>query len=161
MKKGSLLPVALIVIVFIILPLSFWYFSNSSDKNIRGAKTLDLVGVVVEVTSSGTWNLSGYLCNTVEGCLSSLDSGEKVKTSGGGKGEGREVSIEYSNRWDEYGFVKVFVKPGWGSDSGGFEIEEFGGTTSSSAHEIEGVSVAIVPIEDIKSGVFETVKFSD
>lgn len=161
MKKGSLLPVVLIVILFIVLPLSFWYFSNSSDKNIRGARTLDLVGVVVEVNSSGTWSLSGYLCNTLEGCLSSLDSGERIKTSGGGKGEGKEVKIEYTKVWDEYNFLKVFIKPGWGSDSEGYRIEEFGGTTGSSMYDIDGVSVAIVPVEDIKSGVFETVKFSD
>ncbi|MFC1700358.1 hypothetical protein ACFLZ4_01785 [Patescibacteria group bacterium] len=161
MKKGSLLPVVLIVIVFIILPVSFWYFSNSSNSNIHGAKTLDLVGVIVEIDSDGTWGLSGYLCKTLEGCLSSLDAGEKVKTSGGGKGEGREVKLEYSGKWDEYEFLKVFVKPGWGSDSDDFNIEEFGGTTSSAMHEVEDVEVGIIPLKDIRSGVFEVVKFSD
>lgn len=168
MKKTSLLPLVIVIATFLIIPIAFWFLtSKNTDGNIQGAKTKSgSAGVVIDIKSSqGTWDLNEYLCKNIDECLESLFSGKPLETISGGVVGDKFITIKYVSEWDSYEFLKIFVKPGWGStirkfnaslsnDVSGAYIERFiyGGSD---------YDVVLVPIKDIKDTLLEIATFSD
>ncbi len=168
MKKTSLLPLVIIVATFLIIPIAFWFYSSKdSEGNIQGAKTKsDTPGIIVKIKSNnGTWDLNKYLCVNKEECLESLISGRSLETTSGGIVEGKYITIKYTSDWDSYEYLKVFVKPGWGST-----IRKFNASLVSSVSGVYIESftyggldydVVLVPIKSIENTLLEVSEFSD
>lgn len=168
MKKSSLLPLAFIVGMFLVTPVVFWLFtSKSASENIKGAKnTGELTGVLVKIVSSrGTWDLNEYLCKDKEECLSTLFSGKSLDTTSGGVVDGKYISIKYSQEWDSYGFLKIFVKPGWGS-----VVRKFNAFLTSNTEGVlkdnlvyggSDYDVVLIPVNLVKTSLIEAASFSD
>ncbi|MFZ2664398.1 MAG: hypothetical protein WAX66_03480, partial [Patescibacteria group bacterium] len=147
MRKSSFLPLALIISIFLVLPVAFWFFNSKVDEGIvRGAKTKsDSKGVIVKVSSGyGTWEMSKYLCKTKEECLFSTSSGKSLDKIGGGVVESQDVAILHDPSWKDYSFLKIFIKPAWGSQAGQF-----------TASLIQSSSRDQISIESISSSDYE------
>ena len=168
MRKSSLLPIALIISVFLVLPVAFFLLnSKNTDGVVRGAKTKsDSKGIIVKVSSNyGTWEMSKYLCKTKEECLASLASGKSLDTTGGGIVENYDVFISYTSDWDNYSYLKVFIKPAWGSQARQFIASYPQGFSSVSVDSIssEGskINVILVPLGRLDDSSVEVAKFTD
>ncbi|NMB91801.1 hypothetical protein GYA37_03050 [candidate division WWE3 bacterium] len=167
MRKSSFLPLALIVCTFLMLPVAFWFFNSKTNEGIvRGVETKsNLNGVVVKISSRyGTWEMSKYLCKSKEECLFSVSSGKSLDKVGGGVVENQDIEISYDQAWKDYSFLKVFVKPAWGSQAGQFNASII---KNSSQMSIESVSVdnyeyniVIIPLEDLKNHLEGVIRFS-
>ncbi len=168
MKKTSLLPLVIIVATFLIIPIAFWFLtSKNSDGNIQGAKTKgDSAGVIVNIKSSqGTWDLNKYLCKSEKECLESLVAGKSLETISGGVVENKLITIKYASDWDSYEFLKIFVKPGWGSTLRKFDASLVNGVSEvymeSFVYGESDYDVVLVPIKNIKDTLLEVATFSD
>jgi len=168
MKKSSLLPIAFIVSTFLVLPIAFWFLnSKNTDGVVGGAKTKsDSKGIIVKVSSNyGTWEMSKYLCKTKEECLSSLISGKSLDITGGGIVEDQDVSILYTSDWDDYSYLKIFIKPAWGSQARQFIASYPQGFSSVLVDTIssEGseINVILVPLDRLNDTSVEVAKFTD
>jgi hypothetical protein len=73
--------------------------------------------------------------------------------------------LVYENQWSGYAFLKVFIKPGWGTQSRSFKVIDPGTVKGASSEKISSDSVAyevvLIPITDLKSGFFKGAEFSD
>lgn len=167
MKKTSPLPLIIIVMVFLIIPATFWFlfYSKNSSEDVKGVKT-DSSGVMMKVSSkNGSWDMSKYLCKDKTECLESLQSGKFLEKTSGGGVEDQYVSLRYSNDWNSYEFLKIFIEPGWGSMNRDFKasltgvdenyfIEKF----IYNDREFEAI---IIPVAGLDKNVFEATVFSD
>jgi hypothetical protein len=168
MRKGSAWLLLIVIVVFLMIPLGYWYLNyRASVKSVKGAKTLEIQnGVYVVVNSNtGTWDLNSYLCKSKQECLESLTSGVKLETRSGGRALGVEVDLIYEDQWSDYSYLKIFVKPGWGTQGKVFEILDPGVVKESSSERITSgnveYEVVLMPIKDLKSGFFKGAEFSD
>ncbi len=168
MKKSSLVPLIVIVATFLVIPIVFWALTfKKTDENIQGARTkIGAAGVLVKINSTyGTWDMAKYLCKTRDECLESLVSGKILETTSGGGVEDQFVSVRYTKDWDSYEFLKMFVKPGWGSSVRKFYASL---TENISRSFVENFTyngmdyeVVIVPVKGIGDTLLEVAKFSD
>jgi hypothetical protein len=167
MRKTSFLPLALILCVFLILPVAFWFFNTKVDKGtVQGAKVKsDSRGVIIKVSSNyGTWEMSKYLCKTKDECLLSLTSGKSLDKVGGGVVENQDVAILYDQSFKDYSFLKVFIKPAWGSQARNFTASSIQGSPIS----IDNVSsnnseynVVIIPMSSLENSLEDIARFTD
>jgi hypothetical protein len=168
MKRGSVWPLLLIITVFLTIPLGYWYFGyRASQNDIKGAKTTGIMnGLFIIVDSNnGTWDLNSYLCKTKSECLESSTSGIKLDTKSGGKVAGYEVNIVYQDQWNDYSFLKLFVKSGWGTQARPFRVLDRGVVTGTSVEKINSdnfqQSVVLVPVKELVNGFYKGAEFSD
>jgi hypothetical protein len=168
MRKGSVWLLLLIVAAFLMIPLGYWYLNyRASVKNVMGAKVSEIEdGVYIVVNSNtGTWDLNSYLCKTKQECLESLTSGVKLETKSGGRALSYEVDLVYENQWSSYAFLKVFIKPGWGTQGRPFNVIDPGTVKGASSEKINldnvTYEVVLIPVVDLKSGFFKGAEFSD
>lgn len=119
MRSGFSVPIILIVILlFVLTPLGYYYFVIKSDNtNIKGTSDYrGSTGVLVFVNSqNSTWDMFEYLCKSMSECTTSLDSGTFFAKVSGNVTEDHEVFVEYSDKWSEYSYLKIYVQSGWGS----------------------------------------------
>lgn len=167
-SKGLSLILVLVIVLFISVPALFWFLSSRSSKtDVRGVSSIaDINGVVVYVSSkSSTWELNGYACETKDDCLSSLTSGVKVNSISGGVSNKYEVILNNLSDWDNYSYLKLYVKSGWGSSLRVFNVSVSGEISSASIESVSdgnySYDVAIIPLEAIRSGSFSVVSFSN
>lgn len=169
MRRGFSVPLILIVVVTLTL-LVFWVLSApSSDRDIKGFSTDqngNRAGLSVFVSSdSSSWDLVEYLCETLSECIKSFTSGRRWATVSGGKVTMHEVVIEKSDIWDEYSYMKLYVKPRWGSFGRNFDIESLGNVPESDVYKIsdgnESYNVVILPLEKVSSAYYRSAVFSD
>lgn len=168
MRKGSALPLLLIVTLFLMVPAVYWYIGyRDSVNNVKGAKTSEIeYGLYVTITSNkGTWDLNSYLCKSKSECLESLDSGNKLDTRSGGRAVEYEVDLVYSEQWANYSFLKIFVKPGWGAQERVFKVLNPGLVQGTTVEKItsDGVrqEVVLIPVKELKAGFIKSADFSD
>ncbi|MDC0449000.1 hypothetical protein OAL67_00075 [bacterium] len=152
--------------LFVIIPLSYFLFvykEGYSDPNVRGAKTNEVIptnGFSLQVTSKGgTWELYEYFCKTKEECLTSLMSGERFGNVGGGAVEDYDVFLTPDDSWEEYKFVKVFIRAGWGSTDRSFNL--VGAEVLQVDYEGSTYNVLLVPVEDVLDRYYIAGKFID
>jgi len=168
MRKTSFLPLALIICVFLILPVAFWFFNTRVDKgSVRGAKIKsDSKGVIVKVSSNyGTWEMSKYLCKTKDECLLSLTSGKSLDKVGGGVVENQDVAVLYDQSFKDYSFLKVFIKPAWGSQARNFTASSIQDLSKISVENISSndyeYSVVIIPMSSLENSLEDIARFTD
>jgi hypothetical protein len=168
MKKGSALPLILILISFVLIPLGFWFYSSQdTSSEVRGASSSkeDRGFYVAVMSKGGTWDLNVYLCKDRAACVASVDAGYKLDSTSGGQSIGYYVPVKYQPFWNDYNFVKVFVKSGWGSAAKSYFIVDIGEAVGSVDTKInsDGFSqdVLILPIESVINSFVKSAVFSD
>lgn len=171
MQKGfaqPLLVIALIAFVGLAAAISLTNSNIISDENVKGVKSTGISdskpGLMFNVISpSGTWELIQYLCKTKDECDSSISSGKRLGSVGGGKTELQKVTLPVSPEWTDYSYIKVLVKSGWNSSSGkdlykASVLDQASGTYRKVFGEYESV---IVPIETPVNTLVQVAEFSD
>lgn len=152
-------------IVLIASLISFVIYRNTFTPKVKGTSSLGEVikpGFSVDVVSQkGTWELYVFLCEDKDGCTESLDSGVRWLTRGGGQTEDSEVFVEARDSWKKYEYIKLFVKPGWGS-----EDRNFVGTLEDVPLQVESVTiddfdVVVIPTTNVQLEFYKVVTFSD
>jgi hypothetical protein len=167
MNKGFSLPIVLIVALFLSLPVMFFVFSSrSSMPKVKGVATTSNVGFDVQISSGkGTWDLFEFLCTTKEECSSSLTSGKRLETISGGQVKTYDVVVEPDQAWNEYKYIKLFVKPGWGSPFRTFTV-----ANKAQIPNVEFVTLTegngsynaiIIPISSVQNSFYSPINFSD
>lgn len=163
----------IILVAFMAVPTYYWYSSsqeNYAAENVKGASTVGAVsdkpGFSVSVVSeSPTWDLVEYLCTDEEECLSSLTAGRRLGTVSGGETDLHEVVVEYSTEWDDYEYVKYFVRSGWAGESASFKVSDLGDIPESALHEIKDGSViydvVLSPVTVVSGAFYTSATFSD
>jgi len=171
MRNGFSMPLVFIAVITSAL-LVVWIFSaprSSSSENVRGSSTDYLenrVGLSVFINAdSSTWDLVEYLCETLPECKESLTSGRRWATLSGGEVSMHEVVIEKSALWDGYSYLKLYVKPRWGSFGKGFKVESLGNVPNSNvyvvSHGNETYETVIIPLKEVSSAYYRSALFSD
>lgn len=167
MNKGFSLPIVLILALFISLPVIYFVFSaRASAPKVKGTSTAANVGFDVQISSTkGTWDLFEYLCATKDECTKALAGGKRLETISGGQASTYDVVVEPSQDWSAYKYIKLFVKPGWGSPFRSFSVDN---TAQISGAEFitltEGQSAynaILVPISSIQDKFYTSINFSD
>jgi hypothetical protein len=175
MQKGYSVPLIIILVLGLLaVPAYYWTTTNSvnfsSSKTVKGISTTGNIyaspGFSVSVTSNAeTWDLVEYLCKTLEDCTSSLNSGSRWGTISGGKTDLHEVVVESSQDWDDYKYIKYYVRSGWFSKDKGFDVVSIGDMSGSKVHKIvEGgteYQVVITPVSDLMYSFHKSAHFSD
>ena len=168
MRKKISFPLIAIILLFLVIPIAFWFFSTKRvSDDVKGVET-DFSGLVVKVVSkNGSWDMFKYLCENRDQCAESLNSGKFLdKTSGGGGENDQFVTIKYSPDWKSYEFIKIYVESGWGSTDRVFKVSlsdsipgSFIGKFSYGERDYETV---IIPVSVFNSGFFDNaVTFYD
>lgn len=166
----------LVIFSVIAVPTYFVYYTTSAknpqnlETNVRGVSTSRTLSTkpgfsVGVVSNSATWNLVEYLCNDIDECLSSLNSGRRLGTVSGGETDLHEVVVEYSADWAEYDYIKYFVRSGWYTSSGAFKVTALGDIPGSEMHIIEDngeeFEVVVSPIVNVTNSFYSSATFSD
>jgi hypothetical protein len=157
------------------IPTYYWVSNNQLDyltqeNNVKGVSTMKQssttagFGVSI-VSSSATWDFVEYLCKTESECLSDLNSGRRLGTVSGGETDLHEVVIEYTPDWNDYEYVKYFVRSGWNSTGKIFNVVSLGEIPGSELYEIteggEVYNVVLAPISSVKDSFYRSATFSD
>ncbi len=167
MNKGFSLPIVLIVALFISLPVMFFFFSTrATAPNVKGAFTTANVGFDVQISSNkGTWDLFEFLCTTKEECTTSLTGGKRLETIGGGQVKTYDVVVEPDQAWNDYKFIKLFVKSGWGSPFRTFSVSDPAQIPGAEVTKItEGLSdynIILLPITSVQNSFYTSINFTD
>lgn len=168
MRKGLSLPLLLIVVSFLLVPLLYWFFVyRTSQPNIKGAKiTGQNKGALVVVNSkNGTWELNSYLCENKDSCLSSLTAGSKLDTRNGGSTNSYQVPFNFEDGWLSYGFLKLYIRSGWGSQDRLFKATNSGQIEGLVIEQVSlgesDYNVVLIPTSDLSTGFYKGVEFSD
>jgi hypothetical protein len=167
MPKGfSATALAIIITIVLSFSLVTWIaYSNSSAPKVRGASSSgDLIkpGFSVDVSSQkGTWELYVFLCEEKDTCLESSDSGVRWLTKGGGKTSDSEVFLEATDLWDKYDYIKVFAKPGWGSDERKFSVSKENIPLEVEVKNIDGFDILVLDSRDLRTDFYKVANFSD
>ncbi|MFA6981868.1 MAG: hypothetical protein WC243_02510, partial [Patescibacteria group bacterium] len=167
MPKGfTATTLAIIVTVVLTSSLVGWVvYSNSNTPKVKGVSSSgDVIkpGFSVDVASNrGTWDLYVFLCEKKETCLEGLETGVRWITRGGGKTVDSEVFVEARNSWDKYDYIKVFVKPGWGSEERKFTPVKENVPLEVQTQTINDVETILLPTEVFAADFYKVAKFSD
>lgn len=165
--------VTVFVLVLLISPILFFVFHNTflTDPMVKGASisapinsqsTDSPINITVS-SNSGTWDLFAYLCSEQESCAKPLDSGKRVVSVSGGITKGQQVAISYTEAWSNFKYVKIYVRPGWGSTLRTFVASVSGDDLVIQNAEYEGniYEVVLIPVSSFKDSVAAIVTFSD
>mgnify|MGYP001013730207 CR=1 FL=1 len=166
MKKSFLIPL-IIILVFAGIPTAFWFLSSKEnvDENVQGVRS-GSTGVVLKIVSNGgAWDMFKYVCESKEKCLESLESGKKLDVTSGGGIEEQSVAIKYTHEMESQEFMKIFVKPGWGTVERAFNVSL---DLDASDVSIEKMNVGnndfyiiLIPMKYLHSEVFDLATFVD
>ncbi len=169
MQRGIAAPILIILFgLLAVAVVGYWTIGNRNvdpNQKVKGASTTSVQeGFSILITSKSTWDLSEYLCGGKE-CIEGVDSGKRFATVSGGATENHEVAIGYSKEWEQYEFVKLYVRSGWGASSTPFTILQ-GSNLSNLGAEIKtldsNINVLIIPTKSVKDNFVDSVAtFSD
>lgn len=167
MNKGFSLPIVIIVALFISLPVIYFLsISKPQQQTVKGVSSVKNSGFSIQIKSTnGTWDLLEFLCNDMDECTQSLTSGKRVETISGGITDSYEVFLEPSSDWDNYEFIKIYAKPGWGSSARTFSVVDKGvvpGTIVQTFTEddVEQPFI-IIPLDPVKSEFYTSANLAD
>jgi len=161
------------VSVFSLLVFFGWHYLYNPGisvlerfKDVKGVSTANNApenpGFSVCVTSEfGNWDLVEYLCESLAECKTSLDSGEKWATVSGGETENHQIFVESESSWEEYVYMKVFVRSGWGSQDRKFVMDATGDVLGSNEVTLEETKILIFPVSSVIKDYAPAASFSD
>ncbi len=166
MRKGFGALFFIIAVFFIAAPFAFYIASLRNNSEVKGASTPGYSeGFSIVVNSSqGTWDLYQYGCADLDECRKSLFSGKKVSLTSGGAAKSYILPFVAAPDSEDIGYVKFFIKPGWGSAQRIFSIDmgSFPGMEKAE-FEAEGkkVNALIIPVKAFEDSHFTAGSFSD
>ena len=167
--RGFAVPLLLIVVV-LLGGAVFYFFSVNSRENIKGVSTSiaeqSVPGVMVSVIAdSPAWDLVEYVCVSAEECLASLNAGKRVSTVGGGATELREVKVNYSDGWEGFSYLKLYVRPSGLAGGALFSVVTPGDVPGTALEKIsndgESQDVVLVPLDQVSTRFYKSATFSD
>ena len=166
MKKSFLIPL-IIILVFAGIPTVFWFLSSKEDidENVQGVRS-GSTGVVLKIVSNGgAWDMFKYVCESREKCLESLESGKKLDVTSGGGLEEQSVAIKYIHEMESQEFMKIFVKPGWGTVERTFSVSLDSNTSDVTIEKMKfgnsDIDIVLIPMTYLHSEVFDLATFVD
>ncbi|NMB70159.1 hypothetical protein GYA27_03090 [candidate division WWE3 bacterium] len=170
-NRGFAVPIVLVfTLVFLILPLIFWYsFNVNSAETVKGTsvKSEENSVLVKIVSPSGPWDLQQYLCKDKNECTASVFSGKRYATISGGKTQGHYLPLTSPKSSGDYKFLKVFVTAGSGLTTADFKVLD---SQVLLGHSIEKMTLAeeslsleavLIPLESFvnTTGATESIDF--
>lgn len=167
MRKGFSALFVVIMVFFIAAPFVFYFVVSREKTGVKGASSSAPIKEGFSVTlnsAQGTWDLYEYGCSTLEECSGSLFSGKKLSIISGGKISNHTIGFSKSLLSEDSQFIKLFVKPGWGSMQRNFKLspdaEQF---VKAVDFNYEGavIKALIVTRGAFDSGYFSAGTFSD
>lgn len=176
MRRGFTAPILLLLVgLFLVFSTLFWIVSNNvsvteTDPSVKGtstkSETYSKPGLSVFVTSSGgTWELVELLCKDYDSCVSSLDYGKRFGTSGGGTATSQEVFIQYDPQWADYQYLKLYVRPSFGSKSIYYKPQSLGDVPETKIVALKAmaqeVQAVLVPLSGVKDKYLRSASFTD
>lgn len=168
MQRGFSHPVLIILILALAIGLLGYYGFDFLDKSHDDVKGVSVIqhsssGLSVLLTSPGTWDLYEYLCSDLTECLASPISGRRYASISGGAVSRHEIIVPYSKDWQDYEYLKMYVRSGWGSTAGKFSLETYGEKEGFVIEElsdgIESVAVLLVPTSSVEKEFAEEAGF--
>lgn len=173
-QRGYSVPAFLILLLLLVaVPVLYWVSTNdlsASSQDVRGASTTGSIlakpGFKISVSSkANTWDLVEFLCKSLEECTDSLTSGRRLGTVSGGAADMHEIVVEYTSEWDDYKYIKYFVRSGWYSQSQPFDVVDVGEIPGAEVYNIsEGMQTyqtVIAPTSSLESSFYSSSHFSD
>lgn len=176
LKRGFTAPLLLVLVTsFFVLASLFWVISNNvntstTSTNVKGASSnvpsYAKPGFAIYVSASqGTWDLVQYLCKDYDACVSSLDSGKRWGTVGGGPADLQEIFVEYNPQWSEYKYIKLYVRSSWGSQMRLFTPTKLGDVPDTKAVIVTAnnakYNVVVMPVEAFSTKFYKSAEFTD
>lgn len=160
------------LVIFVVVALFgfglFFLVIDKKDSEVKGVTdTSDFSrGLSLTLTSRKTsWDVFQYLCNDLETCTESIDSGKRISKLSGDVTELKELIVVPMPFWDGYKFIKVYARPSWDILSPGFNVVSAGDVPGTEVAEIPYGSakqqVVIIPIEEILNQYYKSATFSD
>jgi hypothetical protein len=166
-NRGFTVPiVVLLTLLFLLLPVIFLYtFNSNSAINVRGTTSkIPNNSLSVRVKSpNSSWDLQQYLCKHKDDCQTSLESGKRYATVSGGKTQNQLVIINRIENVEDYKYLKVFVKPSWGSNSSGYTVTSSNSLSVLSAEKLTveennlNYEILLIPLDSF-SNITETLE---
>ena len=171
MRKGIAAPIIIILfglITVAVMGLSGLLSSHRRGETVRGVSIspAEQPGFSVAVASTGTWDLYEYLCTEDDACLESAASGKRYTTVSGAPTAGHEVVLTYSKDWENFDYIKLFVKSGWGVTAVDYNVNVLDSVASEAVTVLKDSSddleMLIIPVSAIDDNyVGEVALFSD
>lgn len=115
------------------------------------------------VSNNGNWDFYQYLCKSFDECRGSATSGFQLPTISGGQTEGYEIFVEPTQDWNDFSFIKYYVKPGWTDAETVFVPEMHETITGARIHTFEepGTQAIIAPVAAFRKQFYNITTFSD
>ncbi len=155
--------------VVAIVGFGLYYFTHDSDSNdVKGISDLSQKssGVTIYITSKNTsWDLFQYLCKDMEECTKSADSGKRISKTSGDVVDLKNIYISPDANWNNYSYLKLYVRSSYDVISDGFEVVSYGNVPDTDVLELTlGSSkqkAVILPIISILETYYQSASFSN
>ena len=152
----------IVILLFLILSASviiiYSYSKNYAENRVKGvSKSVNTAGFSVNIKSSDSWDFVEYLCSDLDNCT-------KNSTISGGRTSMHELIIMKGLNWENINYVKVFARPGWGSESRRFSLVINNQIAKPTTLMDDGkpYEALILPVEEVTTEFIESVAvFSD
>lgn len=112
-------------------------------------------------STHGGWELVEYLCKDYNECIQSLDSGKRWGTVSSGDGSRDEVIVDADSVWEDYKFMKVFVRLGWGDTQTKFGVKDTGLIPSTEVVSLSGQDTVIFPLDHVSENYVNSALFEN
>jgi hypothetical protein len=169
-RRAFSLPIVILLVLIVATPVvAFMFLSKKTDDNVKGAETFKADTnneLTLQVNSAnGTWDLLEYLCTAKDSCDKTLESGKRWQTLSGGPTQDHEVIVSSSDDLKGYDFLKIYIRPGWGSANRKFAIQDKENITPAQYANItdgtDNYDVVMVPIKGLDNYIGQPISFSD
>jgi len=169
MRKGIAAPtILLVVVIFSVAGIVLFTLGNNKENDVKGTSNKkagdEKAGFVFEVSSSTTWEMPEYLCNTESECKSGPTSGKRWGTIGGGGTSMKNVLVPYEDAWKAYKYLKVYMKPGLSSSGVVFKVNLLNDGTGAQKVTVGednlNYEAVLVPLENSVSGQIKIASFT-
>lgn len=156
MHKGLSIPLVIIFLsLFTIFGLAFFGYEaqDASETSIKGVRSGPSVrsGFTVALSSTVPWEFLEYLCTDMEECESSLESGKKYASINGGSTDLQEIDIPASPMWNDYRYIKIFMRSAWGAEQAAFRVDTMGNEAQVNTVTLNDTKAVIIPIEQVRT----------
>lgn len=172
MQKGFGIPTVLIFVALTLIAVSIFFAVKNAinSQNVKGVLIVSSgqdskSNLSVIVASKEGWDLFEFLCSSLDECLNSLDSGTRFAKISGGSTSAHEINVGVSSDLKKYAFLKLYVKPSWGSNERIFNVSDLGEVPGSKIYALPDGSAkyntVIIQISNIGNKFYKSATFFD
>lgn len=160
-----------LVIFAVVVIVGFGLFyplikDNSSDVKGTSVNEENTGGMSIAIISRNTsWDLFQYLCKDEDECTKSADSGKRISKLSGDITDSKTIRIRPIPEWEDYSFLKLYVRPGWDVSSNGLNVSSKGDVPGTLVYDFSNgnakQTVLIVPTYPMLNQFFQSATFTD